>query len=142
VRPHVIKRVEDQQGRIVMEVMPQISKRIPIAPSTLALIKRGLWGCINYYSGTGYRCHLAGLSVSGKTSTIQNPHGEDHAAFGAFVPSEDPELVVLTFIEHGLAGGVIGALITKSVIKTWDSIRRGVKEEMPKEDFAAAERGG
>lgn len=142
VRPHVIKRVEDSEGRVAMEVMPQISKRIPIAPSTLTLVKRGLRGCVNYYSGTGHRCHIEGLSVSGKTSTVQNPHGEDHAAFGAFVPSEDPELVVVTFIEHGLSGGVIGALISRSVIKTWDAIRRGVKDELPREDFMSGETGG
>ncbi len=125
VRPHLLKRVEDNRGRTVKVVTPQVSRRMSIAPSTWALVKRGLWGCVNFRSGTGYRCHLASLAVSGKTSTIQNPHGEDHAAFVAFAPAEDPEIIVVTFIEHGFAGGFIAALLTRSVLKTWDELRRG-----------------
>ncbi|MEK7766166.1 MAG: penicillin-binding protein 2, partial [bacterium] len=128
VRPHVVKRIEDPAGRVLQEVTPQVAKRIAVAPSTWALLKRGLWGCVNYRTGTGYRAHLADLSVCGKTSTIQNPHGEDHAAFAAFAPLEDPEVIAVTFIEHGLAGGNIAALVTRSVLETWHDIERGVPE--------------
>jgi len=84
---------------------------------------------VNYSSGTWFRAHLPRLSVSGKTSTIQNPHGENHAAFAGYAPSDKPEIVVATFIEHGLAGGTLAALITRSVISTWDDLRRGVEPE-------------
>lgn len=124
-RPHVIKRVEDEQGRTVMDVTPHIDRRMSIAPSTWTLVRRGLSGCVNFRSGTGYKCHLPNLAVSGKTSTIQNPHGEDHAAFAAYAPSADPEIVVAVFIEHGLTGGTIAALVTKSVLETWDALRHG-----------------
>jgi len=124
-RPHVIKRIEDDQGRTVMDVTPHVSRRMSIAPSTWALVRRGLHGCVNFRSGTGFKCHMANLSVSGKTSTIQNPHGEDHAAFAAYAPSDDPEIVVAVFIEHGLTGGTIAALVTKSVLETWDALRHG-----------------
>lgn len=124
-RPHLLKRVEDGRGRAVFTNVPQVSRRIAIAPSTWALVKRGLWGCVNFRSGTGYRCHIDGLAVAGKTSTIQNPHGEDHAAFGAYAPADDPQIVVATFVEHGLAGGMIGALITKSLLETWQELRQG-----------------
>lgn len=123
-RPHLLKRVEDERGRAVFATVPQVSRRVAIAPSTWQLIKRGLWGCVNFRSGTGYRAHVEGLTVAGKTSTIQNPHGEDHAAFAAYAPAEDPEIIVATFIEHGLAGGVIGALITRSVLETWHELKR------------------
>lgn len=124
-RPHVIKRVEDARGRPVLEVAPHVSRRLAIHSSTWDLIKRGLWGCVNYRSGTGYRAHVAGLKVAGKTSTIQNPHGEDHAAFAAYAPADRPEVIAATFIEHGLAGGQIAALITRSALETWDALRRG-----------------
>jgi penicillin-binding protein 2 len=122
MRPHVLKRVENLAGQPVQEISPQVSRRISIAKSTWDLVRRGLWGCVNYRSGTGYRAHLPNLSVSGKTSTIQNPHGEDHAAFGAWAPSEDPEVVVVTFIEHGLAGGTLAALLSRSVLETWNEL--------------------
>lgn len=130
MRPHLLKRVEDRRGQTEVEVTPQVSRRVSLAPSTWKLIKRGLRGCVNFRSGTGYRCHLPNLVVSGKTSTIQNPAGGDHAAFVAFAPTEDPEIVVATFIEHGLTGGYIAALLTRSVLKTWEALRRGVQEDM------------
>ncbi len=118
-RPHLLKRVEDDHGRPVFSTAPQVSRRVSIAPDTWKLIKRGLWGCVNFRSGTGVRSRVDGLTVAGKTSTIQNPHGEDHAAFAAYAPAEDPKIVVATFVEHGLAGGTIAALITKSVLEAW-----------------------
>jgi penicillin-binding protein 2 len=129
MRPHVLKRVEDGRGRTVMSVTPQVSRRVSVAKSTWDLLKRGLWGCVNYSSGTGHRCHLENLAVAGKTSTIQNPHGEDHAAFVAYAPAGDPEVVVATFIEHGQAGGNLAALLTRSVLESWDDIRRGKAPE-------------
>ena len=129
MRPHVLKRVEDGRGRTVMSVTPQVSRRVSVAKSTWDLLKRGLWGCVNYSSGTGHRCHLENLAVAGKTSTIQNPHGEDHAAFVAYAPAGDPEVVVATFIEHGQAGVNLAALLTRSVLESWDDIRRGKAPE-------------
>ena len=125
MRPHVIRRVEDERGGLVSEVLPQASRRISIAASTWALLKRSLWGAVNIRSGTGWRCHLDDLDVSGKTSTIQNPHGDDHAAFAAYAPSTDPQVVVATFIEHGLAGGNLAALITRSILRMWNALRQG-----------------
>jgi len=125
MRPHVLKRVEDQQGQVVSEVVPQVSRRISLAPTTWALVRTSLWRAVNFKGGTGYKCHMEELDVCGKTSTIQNPQGEDHAAFGAYAPADDPQVVVVTFIEHGLAGGGIAALITKSVLQTWNAIRLG-----------------
>jgi len=125
MRPHIMRKVVDEQDRMVMEVTPQVTRRISIAPSTWALVKRGLYGCVNFATGTGYRAHIPYLKVSGKTSTVQNPQGEDHAAFAAFAPSDDPEVVVAVFVEHGLAGGVIGAQIAKSALEAWAALRQG-----------------
>ncbi len=124
-RPHVIKRVEDERGVTVQEVLPQIARRISIAPSTWKLLRRSLWGAVNFRNGTGWKSHIEGLDVCGKTSTIQNPHGDDHAAFAAWAPGEDPQVVVVTFIEHGLAGGHIAALIARSVLEAWKALRDG-----------------
>ncbi len=139
-RPHVIKRIEDDQGRTVMDVAPHVNRRMAIAPSTWDLVHRGLSGCVNNRSGTGYKCHLPNLAVSGKTSTIQNAQREDHAAFAAYAPSDDPEVVVAVFIEKGLAGGTIAALIAKSVLETWDALRHGAP--LPTEPVPAPAGGG
>ena len=64
--------------------------------------------------------------------TIQNPHGEDHAAFGAWAPSEDPEVVVVTFIEKGGSGGTIAALLSRSVLETWNELYKPVSPGWPR----------
>jgi len=46
-----------------------------------------------------------GISVAGKTGTVQNYHGEDHATFAAFAPAEDPKIAIAVFIENAGFGG-------------------------------------
>ena len=42
------------------------------------------------------------VAVAGKTGTAQNSRGDgyDHAWFMAFAPADDPEIAVVTFLEH------------------------------------------
>jgi penicillin-binding protein 2 len=65
----------------------------------------------------------------------------DHAAFVALAPSEDPQVVVATFIEHGLAGGQLAALVTRSVLEAWDALRRGVEPAPPEPPVGARAAG-
>ena len=39
----------------------------------------------------------------------------DHAWFASFAPAEDPELVVVVFVEHGGHGGNAAAPLAKSI---------------------------
>ena len=68
-----------------------------------------------------------GLDISGKTGTVQviAQHGwvedtsglpfkyRDHAWFASFAPRENPQLVVVVFVEHGGHGGVDAAPLAK-----------------------------
>jgi len=141
-RPHVLKRVEDEKGNVIQSVIPQVTRRLSVSPSTWKILRKGLWGAVNYRDGTGWRAHMAEMQISGKTSTIQNPHGENHSAFGAYAPADDPEIVVVTFIEHGLAGGYIAALITRSVLDMWLTLKRTDAEVAGVVVPAAAKPGG
>ena len=61
--------------------------------------------------GTGEFASLAqfGISVAGKTGTVQNPHGFDHATFAAFAPANDPQIAIAVFIENSGFGGTSAA---------------------------------
>ncbi|SHJ83807.1 penicillin-binding protein 2 [Hymenobacter daecheongensis DSM 21074] len=56
---------------------------------------------------TGSNASLAryGIAVAGKTGTVQNPHGDDHATFAAFAPADDPKIAIAVFIENAGFGG-------------------------------------
>ncbi len=68
-------------------------------------------------AGTGRRAFLPDISVAGKTGTVQNPHGPDHATFVAFAPVEQPRIAISVYVESGgysgFAAAIAGLLIEK-----------------------------
>jgi penicillin-binding protein 2 len=67
----------------------------------------GMQAVVDGRGGTGNSASLldVGISVAGKTGTVQNRHGEDHATFAAFAPAEDPKIAIAVFIENAGFGG-------------------------------------
>jgi len=93
--------------------LPQFRQRHFTAVDT-ALFKYiipGMREVVDGRGGTAEYASLAqyGISVAGKTGTVQNPHGEDHATFAAFAPAEDPKIAIAVFIENAGFGGVSAA---------------------------------
>lgn len=55
--------------------------------------------------GTARRAYLSEWAVCGKTGTVENPHGEDHAVFIGFAPKDDPQIAIAVIIENAEGGG-------------------------------------
>src|SRR6185295_4602001 len=79
-------------------------------------------------SGTGHAAFVPGISIGGKTGTVQviaqhtrtrwqelSFEQRDHAWFVSFAPVDDPQLVVAVFIEHGGAGSLAAAPVAKGM---------------------------
>ncbi len=56
-------------------------------------------------NGTGRRAYLEGFQVCGKTGTVENAHGEDHATFIGFAPRDNPKIAIAVIIENAGGGG-------------------------------------
>jgi penicillin-binding protein 2 len=71
----------------------------------------GMQMVVDGNGGTGNLASLSqfGISVAGKTGTVQNPHGFDHATFAAFAPVNDPKIAIAVFIENSGFGGTSAA---------------------------------
>ena len=71
----------------------------------------GMQMVVDGNGGTGNLASLSqyGISVAGKTGTVQNPHGYDHATFAAFAPANDPKIAIAVFIENSGFGGTSAA---------------------------------
>ena len=137
VRPYLVKRIEDYDGRLIQEFSPEVIKKIKIEPEILRNIKEGLRGVVHEAHGTGRRARLKNVIVAGKTGTAQvvamkdseeiDPEEEtpyshrDHAWFIAFAPYENPEVAVSVIIEHGGHGGATAAPIAGGILKTYFS---------------------
>jgi penicillin-binding protein 2 len=91
----------------------------------MSLLSNALVEAVNGESGTGRMAisSTTGEIVSGKTGTAQNPHGEDHALFVGFAPSEDPEILCVVIVEESGHGGSVAAPIVGRLLERYFSSR-------------------
>jgi penicillin-binding protein 2 len=73
-----------------------------LIPGMVAAMQRG---------GTAELASLAdvGITVAGKTGTVQNDEGDDHATFAGFAPADKPKIVVAVYLENAGFGGLSAA---------------------------------
>ena len=125
-RPHLIPwKVQDGLSE---DFTPPRPKRASLDPTAVKEIVRGLWGVVND-GGTGTRAQLPGHEICGKTGTAQvvsrslqqkstETGHKDNAWFVGFAPCQQPEIVVVSLLEHG-EHGHLAAPIVRDVIKTY-----------------------
>lgn len=63
-----------------------------------AVVKEGMHRVMVH--GTGRHFAIDSLHMAGKTGTVQNPHGRDHAIFIGFAPVENPQIAVAVVVEN------------------------------------------
>lgn len=115
--PHFVKGI-GQGGPL-----PQYTVRhtVGVDPIHFDEIIPGMQGVVDGRGGTGGNASLldVGISVAGKTGTVQNPHGDDHATFAAFAPAEDPKIAIAVFIENAGFGGSSAAPLAALVMEKY-----------------------
>ncbi len=93
--------------------LPQFRERHYTAVDTTLFkyLIPGMQAVVDGRGGTGGFASLAqyGISVAGKTGTVQNAHGPDHSTFAAFAPASDPKIAIAVFIENSGFGGTAAA---------------------------------
>ena len=70
-------------------------------------------------SGTARRARVEGIEICGKTGTVQNPGEEDHSAFMAFAPRENPQIALSVYVEYSGHGGTWAAPIAGLLIEKY-----------------------
>jgi cell division protein FtsI/penicillin-binding protein 2 len=114
MRPQVVSRLEDQEGRVVAKYDPQPVRQV-ITPEAAALMVRALKTVVTK-DGTAYKARLEHYTVAGKTGTAQKPvpggYSSDKyiASFLGFFPADNPELcigVVMDDPKGGHFGGEV-----------------------------------
>lgn len=87
----------------------------------LLILRSSLIEAVNGERGTGRnaRSRIDGVVVAGKTGTAQNPHGEDHALFVGYAPSDNPEILCIAVVEESGHGGTVAAPIVGGLIREY-----------------------
>lgn len=134
-RPQFVKQVESIDGQILSEFAPEVLDDFRLKPSTVAVVKQGLWGVVNTPAGTAFARRLPGMDFAGKTGTAQvirlsadkiyqkceNMRFQDrhHGLFVGFAPVHDPVIAVAVVAEHACHGASGAAPVAQQVIKTY-----------------------
>ena len=69
--------------------------------------------------GTGRHFAVDSLHMAGKTGTVQNPHGRDHAIFIGFAPVEDPQIAVAVVVENAGFGATWACPVASMMIEQY-----------------------
>lgn len=113
-RPHLIKGIGEQQ--IIKE---EFTQKIfaGVDPQYFEPVIEGMSLAVS--SGTARASQIKGVEMCGKTGTVQNPHGENHAVFFAFAPRENPKIAIAVFVENAGYGGTWAAPIGSMMIEQY-----------------------
>ena len=125
LRPYLVRKIQDDQGRVIQEFSPTFVRRV-ISPSTAAVLTNMLRGVVEE-GGTGMKAAVEGYDVAGKTGTAQvvdpetGTYSPDRymSSFIGFAPASDPAVAVLVIIQEPEGrgfGGQVAAPVFHNVM--------------------------
>ncbi|OLP18331.1 penicillin-binding protein 2 [Leptolyngbya sp. 'hensonii'] len=110
VKPHLLK--DDEESKNWQD-------SLNLRPETLRTLQEGLRNVIT--TGTGQALNVSNLPpISGKSGTAEDFGRESHTWFGAYAPTDKPEIVVVAFGENsGGGGGSFAAPMVRQVLEAY-----------------------
>ena len=114
MRPHLVRRLMDNDGETVIEYEPEEVRKV-ISASTAREMREIMESQVEYYGGNSVK--IPGYRMGGKTGTANRATPEGYSetidtSFVSMVPIEDPQVVVLILCY----GPTIGEYATETAI--------------------------
>ena len=118
-KPFVVSQVLGPKGRVLLRHAPEGRGRVVLSKEVWDTLHRAMEGVVQ--SGSGRIVYRPDLIIGAKTGTAQNPHGDDHAWFGAYAgkPGEDPSLALVVFAENGGHGSAAAGPVARAMIEAY-----------------------
>ena len=118
VKPHLGRRIEDADGRVLQEFETPARRKVDIDPAYRQAIMDGLVGAANGPGGTSTAVFQGfDIPIAGKTGTAEKGLGRpDQSWYAAITYPEDPEYVVVATDEAGGFGAERAAPIVRQII--------------------------
>jgi penicillin-binding protein 2 len=123
-RPFVVAKAVSRRGRTLLKNEIKEVFSLPLSKDIQRMVKDALWNVIQ--RATGVAAYVPGLPAGGKTGTAENP-GLPHAWFVCFAPVDDPEIVVVAFVEHGQHGDQGSARVAGKILQWYKEHRLAKK---------------
>jgi penicillin-binding protein 2 len=143
IHPHLLKSIQDPEGKTIREEEEKVFDPLPISKETLDLVHAAMLETTESPAGTAHRSQSKYVKIAGKTGTAQVISEEmkskargmntgDHAWFVSYAPADDPRIAVAVIVEHGGFGATSAAPIAKDVIEKYLELQ-GIIKLPPKE---------
>ncbi|MFW6074978.1 MAG: penicillin-binding protein 2, partial [Chloroflexota bacterium] len=121
-KPYLIMDVVGVNGEVEYSGEPEEDGQIPLNDEQMKILTDGMYDVIHASNGTAVEAFQgAGYEASGKTGTAETGREDEeaHGWFGAFAPSDDPEITVVTMVEHGVTGSGSAAPIARDIFDAY-----------------------
>lgn len=126
-RLHLIKQVQDINGRVVVAARPTVANTIDMDPVSTLIVSQGMRDVVSASYGTGKRGSLSFAQVCGKTGTAQwgaESKNQLLAWFAGYFPYDSPRYAFAALYEgkpnEQLSGGRKAAPMVRSFFETFD----------------------
>ena len=117
-RPYLVsKMVSPTTGEVLKSFGPEELGTVPMSPKTLEAIRTGLRDVVTPDGTAGYIFEGFPIPIAGKTSTAENPHGDDHGWFVAYGPYDNPTIAIAVIVEQGGYGSDSAAPIARKIME-------------------------
>jgi penicillin-binding protein 2 len=147
----LVRGVTEHDSKSLKDLKQGKVSKLDIEPQIISLVREGFVRVVNDIDGSAHDSALDSIVMAGKTGTAEAAQvragannelarwlTQDHAWFSAYAPADDPQIVVVVFLEHGGWGSKVAAPIARRIIQAW--LRLGLYEPPPKEDEPAGGR--
>jgi penicillin-binding protein 2 len=124
--PHLFYASQAPGTNAPLRYTADATTALPITPDQLKIVLNGMWAVVNEPGGTAFGSRVPGFEMGGKTGTAQvvsrdatlkagvdKSKLQDNAWFAGFGPVEDPQMVVVVFVENGGHGNLAAAPLAK-----------------------------
>lgn len=149
MRPYLVDRIEDKNGKVVKQQKPVEIRRIAKKSTLDKLLP--IFESVVADSGTGDLAQVDGLRIAGKTGTAKKVVNGRYTnnyrgSFVGFFPVEDPQYVVFILLDEpktsgygGFTAGPIFKNIAMRIAGLDDNIQRNIEsDELPTPQFVKA----
>lgn len=138
--PHIVDSIEGGDKYGLLEKYKTRNVPMDIPDSIFEAVHDGMQGVME--SGTGRGAKVPGITICGKTGTVENYYRgvkqPNHSFFCAFAPRENPKIAIMCVVENsGRYGGtyaapIVSLMIEKYLNDTIDVKRKPLAERMEK----------
>lgn len=125
VQPHIVSQIVDSEGNVVQEMNPT-PKRQVISEEVSAQLRSMMEDVVaqGRDGAAGRNAYVAGYRIGGKSGTsekLDEPQREDGSyekvsSFVAALPIDDPEIVILAFLDEPHAATEYGSMLSAPLV--------------------------